>query len=89
MKTSFDISEPLLHEVKALARQRGVTTRSLVEQALMKLIDEAKEPGKFRLRDMSVPGEPTPEFANATWHAIREEIYPSPAVRTSEDACSQ
>lgn len=86
MKTSFDISEPLLHEVKALAKQRGVTTRSLVEQALMKLIDEAKQPVKFRLRDMSVPGEPTPEFADATWEMIREEIYPLPTVRTTEDA---
>jgi hypothetical protein len=86
MKTSFDISAPLLHEVKALAKERGVTTRSLVEQALMKLIDEAKQPGTFRLADMSVPGEPTPEFANATWDMIRDEIYPRPTIRASEDA---
>lgn len=86
MKTSFDISEPLLHEVKALAKQRGVTTRSLVELALMRLIDEAKQSSSFRLRDMSVPGEPAPEFANATWDVIREEIYPMPDTRTSEDA---
>jgi hypothetical protein len=86
MKTSFDISAPLLYEVKALAKQRGVTTRSLVEQALMKLIDEAKQPGTFRLRDMSVPGEPTPEFVNATWDMIRDEIHPLPTIRTSGDA---
>ena len=86
MKTSFDISEPLLREVKALAKERGVPTRSLVEQALSKLLDEAKQSTSFRLRDLSVPGEPTPEFANATWDVIRDEIYPMPNIRTSEDA---
>jgi hypothetical protein len=86
MKTSFDISEPVLHEVKALAKQRGVTTRSLVEEALRKLIDEARQPGEFRLRDLSVPGGPTAEFANATWDMIRDEIYPTPNIQTSENA---
>lgn len=77
MKTSFDISEPLLREVKALARQRGVTTRSLVEQALAKLIDEARQPGSFTLRDGSFgEGGMTPEFEHATWDQIREAIYP-------------
>jgi len=88
MKTSFDISQPLLLEVKALAKQRGVTTRSLVEQALIKLLDEAKQPRTFTLPDLSVPGELTPEFANASWDVIREEIYPLPTIRTSEDARS-
>jgi len=77
MKTSFDISEPLLREVKALARQRGVTTRSLVEHALAKLIDEARQPGSFTLRDGSFgEGGMTPEFEHATWGQIREAIYP-------------
>jgi hypothetical protein len=85
MKTSFDISAPVLHEVKALAKQRGVTTRSLVEEALRKLIDDAKQPAVFSLPDLSVPGEATPEFADASWDRIRDEIYPMPPVRT-EDA---
>ena len=77
MKTSFDISQPLLLEVKALAKERGVTTRSLVEQALMKLLDEARQPTGFTLPDLSVPGGLTPEFANASWEVIRDEIYPT------------
>lgn len=77
MKTSFDISEPLLREVKALARQRGVTTRSLVEQALAKLIDDARQPAGFTLRDGSFgEGGMTPEFEHATWEQIRDAIYP-------------
>ncbi|HEU5270751.1 MAG TPA: hypothetical protein VFU36_12565 [Jatrophihabitans sp.] len=86
MKTSFDISEPLLREVKALARQRGVTTRSLVEQALAKLVDEARQPSGFTLPDLSVPGGLTPEFADAPWEVIRDEIYPLPKIRTSTEA---
>jgi hypothetical protein len=87
MKTSFDISAPLLHEVKALAKERGVTTRSLVEQALMKLIDEARQPGTFTLRDVSFgSGGMTAEFEHASWDQIRDEIYPMPTIRTAEDA---
>ena len=87
MKTSFDISQPLLVEVKALAQQRGVTTRSLVEQALRKLLDEAKQPKTFTLPDLSFgEGGLTAEFEHATWDQIRDEIYPMPKIRTSEDA---
>ena len=86
MKTSFDISQPLLAEVKALAKERGVTTRSLVEQALVKLLDEARQPTGFMLPDLSVPGGLTPEFAHASWEVIRDEIHPLPQIRTSERA---
>jgi hypothetical protein len=81
MKTCFDISEPLLREVKQLAKQRGTTTKSLVEQALIKLLAEAQAeaPTNFRLRDVSFgTGGMTAEFANAGWERIRDEIYPVP-----------
>lgn len=76
MKTSIDLPEPLLREVKDLARQRGVTTRSLVEQALMRLIADAAAPAEpFVLADLSVPGALTVEFADASWAELRDEIY--------------
>jgi hypothetical protein len=78
MKTSFDISEPLLREVKQLAKQRGTTTKSLVEQALIKLLAEAEAAPPYKLPDLSVPGGLTPEFQNAAWEQIRDEIYPLP-----------
>jgi len=82
MKTSFDISEPLLREVKALAKERGTTTRSLVEQALIKLLDDAKTapPPAYELPDLSVPGKLRPEWENATWDDMLEEIYPAPKL---------
>jgi predicted transcriptional regulator len=81
MKTSFDISEPLLREVKELAKKRGTTTKSLVEQALAKLLAEALADAKpgFTLRDVSYgTGGMTAEFAHAGWDRIRDEIYPVP-----------
>jgi hypothetical protein len=79
MKTSFDISEPLLREVKQLAKQRGTTTKSLVEQALIKLLAEAQATTDFKLRDVSYgTGGMTAEFTHASWEQIRDEIYPAP-----------
>lgn len=81
MKTSLDIAEPLWLEVKQLARQRGTTTRSLVEQALARLIAEAADDRTtaFRLRDVSFgTGGVTAEFADAGWDQVRDAIYPSP-----------
>lgn len=77
MKTTFDIPEPLLRDVQALARERRTTTKSLVEQALRKLLDAEHETEPFVLRDASFKGGGglTPEFENATWDEIRDEIY--------------
>ena len=81
MKTSFDISEPLWREVKELAKRRGTTTKSLVEQALIKLLAEAEaSPPGYHLADMSVPGGYTAEFQHASWEQLREEIYPVPTA---------
>jgi len=81
MKTSMDIAEPLWSEVKQLARQRGTTTKSLVEQALSRLLADAAGEGSttFRLRDVSFgTGGVTAEFAGAGWEQLRDAIYPSP-----------
>lgn len=57
MKTTFDLPETLVQDVKRIARERGTTARAIVQQALTRVVDEdaaADEP--FVLRDMSVPG---------------------------------
>jgi phage portal protein BeeE len=76
MKTTFDIPESLLRDVQALAREQKTTAKSLVEQALRKLLDEYEKAPTFKLSDASVGGSGlTPEFANASWEQIRDEIY--------------
>ncbi len=83
MKTSFDISEPLLREVQRVAKERGTTTRSLVEEALVRLLDQVavESDRPFVLRDVSVRGQGlSPEFVNSTWEEIRDASY---GVRSS------
>lgn len=70
-----------------MAKARGTTTRSLVELALQRLLDEATVPARFVLEDGSVGGGwLRPEFENAGWDQLRDEIYPMPASRLDEDA---
>lgn len=51
MKTTIDISDPLLKEAKAAARREGTTLRALVEEGLRKALTDrkrkAKTPGRL------------------------------------------
>jgi hypothetical protein len=76
MKTTFDISEPLLRDVQRLARERHTTTKSLVEQALARLLEEAATAMPYVMPDASVGGGGlTAEFQNAPWEKFRAAIY--------------
>jgi hypothetical protein len=76
MKTTFDIPEPLLRDVQALARERKTTTKSLVEQALIRLLDAERDAKPFKLKDASYGGGGlSPEFENATFAEILDESY--------------
>jgi hypothetical protein len=76
MKTTFDIPEPLLRDVQALARERRTTTKSLVEQALIRLLDAERDAKPFKLMDASYgSGGLSPEFENATFAEILDESY--------------
>lgn len=76
MKTTLDLSDPLLVRAKVLARKRGTTLRSLTEAGLRKVLeaDEAspprlQEPMTYKDRGLS------PEFQEAGWREIRDAAY--------------
>ena len=77
MKTTLDISDPLLDQVRRIATRDGDTLRSLVEQGLRKVVAErSAKATPFKLRDGSVGGQGLlPEFENATWEQWRDLIY--------------
>ena len=77
MKTTLEISDPLLDEVRAIAARDGETLRSLVEQGLRKVVaDRSANAKPFKLRDCSVGGEGLqPEFQGASWEKLRDLIY--------------
>lgn len=77
MKTTLDISDPLLRDAKKLAAREGTTLRALVEQGLRKVVAEKKRRDRpFRLRKASFGGHGlNPELAEAGWDRIRDLSY--------------
>lgn len=78
MKTTIEISDPLLAAAKAEARRRGTTLRTLVEEGLAAVLAPPRRRGAkaFALGDASVTGNGLqPEFRDAGWDAIRDAAY--------------
>jgi hypothetical protein len=76
VKTTIDISNPLLRAARKLAEREGMTLRALVEQGLRRILADRKRGEKFRLRDVSFGGNGLrPEFRDADWSEIRDLIY--------------
>jgi hypothetical protein len=56
MKTTVEISDPLLREVRELAAREGVTLRTLVERGLHRVIADTQRHAPFKLRRASFRG---------------------------------
>lgn len=57
MRTTVDISDPLLKRVRRLMKKRGVTLRALVEEGLERVLEDEAPRAGYRLRDASFDGE--------------------------------
>jgi hypothetical protein len=76
MKTTLDISGPLLREARKIAARDRTTLRALVEQGLRKIIAERKAARQFRLRKVTFKGQGlVPELRDADWEKIRDLAY--------------
>ena len=76
VKTTLDISDPLLREARKIAVRERTTLRALVEQGLRKIIAERKTARPFRLRKVTFKGRGlVPELRNADWDKIRDLAY--------------
>jgi hypothetical protein len=64
MKTTLNISEPVMRRVKAEAARRGVTMSALIESALRRYLEET--PGGEELRPLPTfhGGRPTVDVAD-------------------------
>ena len=75
MKTTVEISDPLLREARKLAAREGVTLKALVERGLHRVVAEAKRPA-FRLRAASFKGGGLQrEMQDADWNRLRDLAY--------------
>jgi hypothetical protein len=76
MKTTLDISDPLLREARKIASRERTTLRALVEQGLRKIIAERKNARAFRLRKVTFNGQGlVPELRDVDWDKIRDLTY--------------
>jgi hypothetical protein len=76
MKTTIEISDSLLREVREVARQEGVTLRTLMERALRRVVAEKKHASPFKLRRASFKGKGLQaEFREAPWEMLRDVTY--------------
>jgi len=76
MKTTIDISDPILTQAKQLAHEQHQTLRSLVEEGLAKVIEERAYPKKTSVSPVVFSGKGlSPEFREASWQEIRNAAY--------------
>jgi hypothetical protein len=76
VKTTVEISDSLLLEVRELAAREGVTLRTLVERGLHRVVAETKRGAPFKLRRASFKGKGRQaEFGEASWDTLRDLTY--------------
>ena len=76
MKTTIELPDELLARTRRVAQRDGATLKALIEEGLhLALRARARKPAaSLRIRPFQGDGL-TPEFQNADWNAIRDEIY--------------
>ncbi len=76
MKTTVELSDVLLREVRKLAAREGTTVRALVEQGLRRVLAERKQVGAFQLRKATFAGTGLqPGVKDTSWEQIRDFVY--------------
>lgn len=76
MKTTIELSDALLAEVRSLAEQEHTTLRALIEEGLRTVVARKKRPRAFRLRKASFAGEGLQRDLPAErWDVLRDLAY--------------
>lgn len=76
MKTTVEISDPLLARAKRLAAREGTTVRALIERGLRHVVEERQPRRRFTLRDASVGGNGLQDGTRGlSWDQIRALAY--------------
>lgn len=76
MKTTVEIPDDLFERSRHVARSEGATLKALIEEGLRLALRarERKQPARLRVKPFKGDGL-TPEFGDATWEQVRDEIY--------------
>lgn len=76
MKTTIEISDPLLMQARKHAQRTGRSMRALVEEGLRLVLRTEQQRPRYQLPDRSVgrEGDPNP-LESLSWQDLRGEIY--------------
>ena len=76
MKTTIELPDELLEQVRRVARREGASLRGLVEEGLQRSLEARR---KTVRRDLDFPSYGgsglTSAFQGAPWSRIRDEVY--------------
>jgi hypothetical protein len=76
MKTTIEISDPVLRQARKLAEREGTTLRALVERGLRHVVAETKPDAPFKLRRASFKGKGLKaDLRDASWDKLRDLAY--------------
>jgi hypothetical protein len=76
MKTTIEISDPLLREARKLAERERITLRALVERGLRRVVAETRHGAPFKLRRASFKGRGLrADLRDASWDKLRDLAY--------------
>jgi hypothetical protein len=76
LKTSVEISDSLLRQIREVAAREGVTLRTLVERGLHHVVAETRRETPFKLRRASFKGEGRQaEPGDGSWDRLRDLVY--------------
>lgn len=76
MKTTLDISDPLLREARKIAARERTTLRALIEQGLRQVLRDKRQTSPFSLRKASFRGRGLrAELREASWEQLRDLSY--------------
>lgn len=76
MKTTVDIADALLREIRKIAARQGVTLRTLIERGLHRVVAESRQGTPFKLRRASFRGKGLQAgVRGASWEKMRDLIY--------------
>jgi Arc/MetJ family transcription regulator len=75
MKTTIDISDPLLRQAKRVAARERTTVRALVEQGLRRELAERGRGAPFHLRQVTVRGNGLQAGLDYDWDSLSALVY--------------
>lgn len=76
MKTTVQIPDSLMKEIRELAHEERTTLKELMEEGLRHVISEHRRRGKFKLRRATFKGNGLqPRLEGAEWSRIRDLGY--------------